>query len=94
MPLRETFVGVAKQTGWAASRTATVCLLMGAILALFEAVAKAVFGDTNSDDYDREVDKLPGITTLTKNRSENSRLHVHIELEESREEVETLVWRT
>uniref|UniRef100_A0A0K0D5L6 Gly-zipper_Omp domain-containing protein n=1 Tax=Angiostrongylus cantonensis TaxID=6313 RepID=A0A0K0D5L6_ANGCA len=52
--LRQTFVGVAKQTGWTALGTVAGGLLVGPLGALVGGVIGATYGYTYSNDYDSE----------------------------------------
>ncbi|KAJ1373616.1 hypothetical protein KIN20_036077 [Parelaphostrongylus tenuis] len=65
-PLRETFVGVAKQTGWTAAGTAAGGLLAGPLGALFGGVAGAILGYGYSDDYDNFLTALRSMTDREK----------------------------
>ncbi|KAL6724440.1 hypothetical protein Aduo_019331 [Ancylostoma duodenale] len=65
-PLRDTVVGVAKQTGCAAAGTAAGGLLMGPLGALVGGVMGAVYGYQCSDDYDNLICSLRSMTDREK----------------------------
>ncbi|VDM74315.1 unnamed protein product [Strongylus vulgaris] len=65
-PLRETVIGVAKQTGYAAAGTAAGGLLMGPLGALAGGVVGAVYGYQCSTDYDNLICSIRSMTDREK----------------------------
>ncbi|KHJ93190.1 hypothetical protein OESDEN_06904 [Oesophagostomum dentatum] len=65
-PLRDTLVGVAKQTGCAAAGTAAGGLLMGPLGALVGGVVGAMYGYQCSDDYDNLICSLRSMSEREK----------------------------
>ncbi|KHJ88492.1 hypothetical protein OESDEN_11712 [Oesophagostomum dentatum] len=65
-PLRDTLVGVAKQTGCAAAGTAAGGLLMGPLGALVLGIAGAWYGYQCSDDYDDFITTIRSMSDREK----------------------------
>ncbi|KAK5978422.1 hypothetical protein GCK32_012999, partial [Trichostrongylus colubriformis] len=67
-PLKETVTGVAAQTGYAAAGTAAGGLVMGPLGALIGGIMGAVYGYSNSTDYDNIVFALRAVSEREKIR--------------------------